>query len=170
MITSETLANFDLFQGLGDDALHAIAGACQEASFAAEVNILAMGHPTRYVYLLQAGSVRLVLPTPQAEPTIVAVLNSPGQAFGWSTLFGSGHCTATAQAVTDVQAIAVDGSRLLDYLTQQPAKGFVIAKRIVQIMRQRLSITRRLLLETLCCYEIEQNLISYPPPSNRQHQ
>lgn len=151
MLTNEILANFDLFGGLPDKVLTSIADLSREASFATRTVIFAEGRPADRIYLLLEGTVGLsVSPTSLPEPMTITLLKSPGQAFGWSAVVGSGYYTAAAQALTDVCAIAIDGRALLDYLEQNPCEGFVMMKRLAQVVSQRLGTIRTLLLETVC--------------------
>jgi len=150
MVTNETLAKLDLFEGLSDEVLLSIAALCREVSFEAEASIFAMGHAANDIYLLLEGTVRLVVyPTALPEPMTLTLLKTPGQAFGWSALVGSGHYTAVAQAVTDVRAIAIEGRALMGYLARKPEVGFVLMTRIAQVVSQRLGFMRRLLLDTV---------------------
>jgi CRP-like cAMP-binding protein len=80
----------------------------------------------------------------------IALLKSRGLLFGWSAVVGAGYYTATAEAETDVRAIAVDGLALMDYLEKNPVIGFPILKRVTRVVSQRLRIVRTLLLETVC--------------------
>lgn len=151
MLTNETLANFDLFQGLPDDVLRSIADLCREVAFAAGTIIFAEGRPADRIYLLLEGTVGLsVSPTSLPAPMTISLLKSPGQAFGWSAVVGSGYYTATAEAKNDVRAIAIDGRALVDYLGGHPCEGFVVMRRMAEVVSHRLGTIRTLLLETVC--------------------
>ena len=80
----------------------------------------------------------------------VVVLRSLGQTFGWSAVVGSGYYTAGAQATSDARAISIDGQALVDCLEQHPCEGFVVMRRVAQVVSQRLGSVRTLLLETVC--------------------
>jgi CRP-like cAMP-binding protein len=150
MVTIQTLANNSLFEGLPDDALTAIADLCHEESLASGTTICGEGRPADRVYLLQEGTVGLsVSLTSRPAPLTISMLKSPGQAFGWSAVVGSGYYTASAQAVTDVRIIAVDGHALTAYLEQNPAVGYEVMKRVAQVVSYRLGTIRKLLLD-LC--------------------
>jgi CRP-like cAMP-binding protein len=151
MGTIQTLASVGLFEGVPADALAAIADLCHEKSFDAGTIICAEGHSADLIYLLQGGTVGLfVSPTSRPTPLTVSLLETPGQAFGWSALVGSGFYTAAAQAVTDVRAVGLDGRALVAYLEQDPAAGYVVMKRVAQVVSYRLGIMRSLVLETAC--------------------
>lgn len=164
MVTTHTLANTDLFEGLSDDALTAIANLCHEESFASGTTICGEGRPAVRIYLLQEGTVGLsVSLTSRPTPLTTSVLKSPGQAFGWSAVVGSGHYTASAQAMTDVRAITIDGHALMAYLEQNPAAGHEVMKRVAQVVSYRLGTTRKLLLDL--CDEGKYQTNARTPPA-----
>jgi len=150
MVTSEMLAKLELFEGLPEEALRSIAALCDPVSFEPHRTIFAMGQPADRTYLLLEGKVQLSLHTTAlSKPATVTYLETTGQTFGWSAVIGSGYYTSAAQAVTPVRAIVFQGSELMQYLTQNPAAGFVVMKRVAQVMSQRLGAMRKLLLETI---------------------
>lgn len=150
MVTPETLADTSLFGGLPDDTLTAIADLCHEETFAAGMTVFGEGRPAERVYLLQEGTVGLLVSlTSRPTPLIISLLKSPSQAFGWSAVVGLDHYTATAQAVTDVRVIVLDGHALMTYLEQNPVVGFEVMRQVAQVVSYRLGSIRRLLLD-LC--------------------
>jgi CRP-like cAMP-binding protein len=154
MVTSETLANLELFKGLPDEALRSIVAFCQEASFTEGTIIFAMGRPADRIYLLLEGTVRMaIFSTPLPEPVTITVLRTSGQVFGWSAVIGSGHYSSAAQAVTNVRTFAIEGQALMDYLTDNPTVGFVVMMRVARVVSQRLGAMRKLFLETVIDYE-----------------
>lgn len=151
MEKAKLLSGMDLFEGLPDKVLNCITSFCREERFPAGATVFAAGRPADRIYLLLEGTVGLrVQPTSLPEPMTIALLRSPGQAFGWSAVVGSGYYTAGAQATTDVHALAIDGRALLQCLEQNPCEGFVVMRRVAQIVSQRLGTIRTLLLETVC--------------------
>lgn len=150
MSVNHTLATLELFEGLPGEALEAIATLCQPVTFAAQSVIFAMGQPAERVYVLLEGTVRLSLvQSPAQEPITITLLKSPGQVIGWSALIGGGHYSAAAQALTDVRTITIDGKALMAYLETNPAAGFVVMRRIAQIISQRMGLLRRLMMDTV---------------------
>src|SRR4030065_2916876 len=80
----------------------------------------------KWVSLLVEGSVRLTIhASPLPEPITVAVLETPGQAFGFSSAVGQGHHNSSAETVTSVRVIAIDGQPFLDYLEKEPQGGVI---------------------------------------------
>ena len=154
MVSRDTLAGMDLFRGLPADGLGAIAAMCREETFPAKTVFFAVDRPADNMYLLLEGSVGLTIePVPTSPPLTISVLNARGQLFGWSAIVGPSNYTATAQAMTDVQAIVMDGHALMKYLEQHPTVGVVVLKRLAQLISLRMSELRRLLTETIRDYE-----------------
>lgn len=163
MISLETLASMDLFQGLPTEGLGAIAAMCREESFPAKTVFFALDHPADNLYLLLEGSVGLTIePVPTSPPLTISVLNSHGQLFGWSAVVGPANYTATAQAMTDVRAVVMDGRALMNYLEQHPAIGVVVLRRLAQLISLRMSDLRRLLTATIRDYE-------HPPEAQHEN-
>ena len=84
--------------------------------------------------------------------TIVS-LETPGQAFGFSTIIGQTHHNSSAEAATEVEAVAVDGPRFLAYLEKEPETGYVVMSRVARALSRRLATLRRQLLQTFVDYE-----------------
>lgn len=150
MVTSKILAELDLFKDVSTDVLDEITSFCRQETFKEGATIFSTGQQADHIYLLLEGAVRLVMyPSPFPEPMTVSMLKNRGQAFGWSVITDSGHYTATALAVTAGSVIAIDGEPFMEYLAQHPDVGFVVTRRIAQVVIQRLGIIRRLLLDTV---------------------
>jgi len=151
MTTTETLAEMELFEDIPESVLRCIADLCREESFPAQTVIFATGRPADRIYLLLEGTVSLkVFPTSLPEPMTIARLKTSGQTFGWSAVVGAGYYTASAQATTNVRVISLSGKALVECLTDNPCEGFEVMRRIADVVSQRLTTVRTLLLETVC--------------------
>jgi hypothetical protein len=101
MVDKTKLAGLELFEGLSDEALRTIAALSKEMHFAPGAIIFSPEQSSKWIYLLAEGSVRLtVFSSPLPEPMTIAVLTTPGQAFGFSSVVGQGHHNSSAEAVT----------------------------------------------------------------------
>jgi CRP-like cAMP-binding protein len=154
MVDIKTLAGLELFEGLSNQALLPIAAVSKELRFAPGTVIFSPELASEWVFLLVEGSVRLtVFASALPEPVTIAVLTTPGQAFGFSSVVGQGHHNSAAEAVTAVRVIAIDGPPFLKYLEKEPTVGFTVMRRVARVISRRLAATRRLLLETIVDYE-----------------
>jgi CRP-like cAMP-binding protein len=151
VLTREVSTKLELFYGLPDDVMRSISDLSDETSFAAGTTIFAEGRPADCIYLLLEGTVGLsVYPTSLPQPMTFTFLKSPGQAFGWSAVVGSGYYTASAEAKTDVRAVVMNGQELVDLLTRHPCEAFIVMRRVAEVISHRLATMRTLLLETIC--------------------
>lgn len=154
MVDPKKLAAMELFEGLPGHALHAIAAMCKEMRFAPGEVIFSPEQSSNWIYLLVDGSVRLTLhASPLPEPVTVAVLETPGQAFGFSGVVGQGHHNSSAEAVSGARVLAIDGHPFLDYLEKESGIGVLVMRRVARVISRRLAAMRRLLLETIIDYE-----------------
>jgi CRP-like cAMP-binding protein len=154
MVDKKKLAGLELFGGLPDSALGAIASLSREMSFEPGAIIFSPEQRSKWIYQLVEGSVRLtVQASPLPQPITVAVVETPGQAFGFSSVLGQGHHNSSAEAATAVKTVAIEGQPFLAYLESDPVVGFAVMKRVARVISRRLGAMRRLLLETVIDYE-----------------
>jgi CRP-like cAMP-binding protein len=154
MVDKKTLAGLELFEGLPEQALEAVAALSQERSYAPGEIIFSPERASEWAFLLLKGTVRLTVHASSLPaPVAIASLETPGQAFGFSTVIGQGHHNSSAEAVTEVKAVAIDGPRFLDYLEEDPEVGFIVMRRVARALSRRLDTLRRHLLQTIVDYE-----------------
>jgi CRP-like cAMP-binding protein len=154
MVDKKILSGMELFVGLPDRALDAIAAFAERKTYVPGEIIFSPEHSAERAFLLLRGSVRLTVHASALPmPVALATLETPGQAFGFSSVLGQGHHNSSAEAVTEAEAVALDAPRFLDYLGKNPEVGFVVMSRVAQAISRRLATMRRLLLETVIDYE-----------------
>ena len=108
----------------------------QEGSIEDEVFVIASGHVRLTMHVANRGD----------TPLLTA---GPGDLVGWSGLIGDGRMTATATTTEDSALIAMSGRRLRDLCGSESELGYVLMKRIAQVLSQRLLSTRLHLLDLL---------------------
>ena len=145
MVDKKTLAGLELFEGLPDQALEAIAAIAEKKRYAPGEIIFSPERSAEWAFLLSEG---LGPPDgPRLHPARAgrrsASLETPGQAFGFSSVVGQGHHNSSAEAVTEVEAVAIDGPRFLDYLEKDPEVGFTVMRRVARAISRRLATLRR---------------------------
>jgi CRP/FNR family transcriptional regulator, cyclic AMP receptor protein len=154
MVDTKTLSGLELFVGLPDRALTAIAALSEMKRYAPGEIIFSPERASELAFLLLQGKVRLTVhATSLPEPVTLASLETPGQAFGFSTVLGQGHHNSSAEAVTAVEAVAINGPRFLGYLEKDTEVGYVVMRRVAGALSRRLATLRRHLLETIIDYE-----------------
>jgi CRP-like cAMP-binding protein len=158
MIAKDVMAGLELFAGLPDRDLEAIGAFSRELSFTPGSTIFSPEQTSREFYSLLEGSVRLtVFSSPLSAPVTISILKTAGQAFGFSSVIGTGHHNSSAEAITRTRIAAIDGHALLDYLEKNPQTGFAVMTRVGHVINRRLAAMRRLLLETIIDYERQES-------------
>jgi len=154
VVDPKALSELELFVGLPDRALAAIAAVAEMRRYAPGEIIFSPERASEWAFLLMRGSVRLTVHASSLpEPVTLASLETPGQTFGFSTVVGQGHHNSSAAAVTAVEAVAINGPRFLDYLEKDPEVGYIVMRRVARAISHRLATLRRHLLETIIDYE-----------------
>jgi CRP-like cAMP-binding protein len=77
---------------------------------------------------------------------------SEGNLLGWSPVIGMGPMTATARALTDVEAVDFDATAIIAMCEADPRFGYLFMRRVAAAIAARLQSTRLKLLEH---YEFE---------------
>lgn len=154
VVDTKTLSGLELFVGLPDRALAEIAAFSEMKRYAPGEIIFSPERASEWAFLLLRGTVRLTVHASSLpEPVTLASLETPGQAFGFSTVVGQGQHNSSAEAATAVEAVAINGPRFLDYLEKDPEVGFIVMRRVARAVSRRLATLRRHLLETIIDYE-----------------
>lgn len=118
--TTEFLGDVPLFALLDEQERAILAERVEKVSFAAGALIFGVGDPGDSMFILLQGSVELSVKTKTGDPV---VLERPdrGDFFGEISLLDEGPRTATARAVTDVEAIEIDRGDLDELIALKPA-------------------------------------------------
>jgi CRP/FNR family cyclic AMP-dependent transcriptional regulator len=75
------------------------------------------------------------------SPIRIQTLNA-GEILGWSALLEAGHARFEARALSEVEAIAFEGSELRKVLGGNPELGYAFMKAILGVVVDRLDATR----------------------------
>lgn len=133
-------------EGLPNHHLQCLCRAARLIQLPAGAKLFQEGEVEDEVFVVSAGSVQLSMNVPQRGD--VALLTAgPGDLVGWSGFIADGRMTATATIVEDATLIAISGQRLRDLCGCDPDLGYVLMKRIAQVLSQRLLLTRLQLLD-----------------------
>ncbi len=141
-----TLRNLGFFQGVADEHLQQLASISQELDFPDRQMIFQEDDPAKAVYVVVSGNVSLVICLPSVGCRQIMELGS-GDLFGWSPLLGRPRLSDTARTLTPTKVVAFDGKQLLELCTQNYHLGFDVMCRLSHVLADRLTATRRQLLE-----------------------
>ena len=150
MISADVLSTIGLFAGLRADQLAAIAETCEEKACLQAGTLFREGDHAEQFYVLLEGKVSLqVQLSSRPEAITIAIAELPGLIFGWSGMVAPYAYTASAICQKDSRFLAINGQALLSALEQDPAMGFLVMRRIAELVSNRLRSMRVALLKTL---------------------
>ena len=143
MISTQVLSQVDLFAGLSERLLTSIGGLCEEISCVEGETLFRESEEAKRLYFLLEGRVALqVQLSSRLENLTVTVIDSPGQGIGWSGIIPPHYYTASALCQIDCHLVAINGQELMRLLEQEPARGFVVMRRVVELISRRLRDSR----------------------------
>ena len=151
MVSIDALRQCELFADLNDEELGKIAQICCEETHEPEEVIFGESEVAEKVYILQEGRVAVQMQLrsdlePNGDVTIQEV--TPGRIFGWSALVKQRRFTASVLALEKVKVIAIESAELNTLLEENSHIGFVVMRRLADVISSRLRRTRRQLAET----------------------
>ena len=137
---ADLLAEVPLFKLLDVGARTTLAERLEKISAPAGKALFSRGDPGDALYVVTTGEVELFFKNDTGE-RILLEKAGPGDFFGEISLLDGGPRTATAVALTDVEAIVVDRGDLAEFLRLRPEA----AMSMLAAMGQRLRESARLL-------------------------
>jgi CRP-like cAMP-binding protein len=166
MSDKPTLSGFRFFSEVSPKTLEAIESACQVLDFAPQTVVYRPGEAADMLYCLAAGEVELSLEVhdkslkadvrheesvhrqmvEQVREIVVDTARSR-QIFGWTALVGDGKRTLIARCTQPTKVYALPAAELKRMIDKDPALGYLLFKRLADIMDKRLKIRTDLLLE-----------------------
>jgi CRP/FNR family transcriptional regulator, cyclic AMP receptor protein len=150
MISTETLSQFNLFNGLPETLLKEIAAISKETAVKQGEFVFREGEKADKLHFLLNGSVALrVKLTSRPESITVSFVSMPYQIFGWSGVVAPHHYTSSAECDEDSNLLIIPAEAFMNLLEQNPEQGFIVMRRIAEIIADRLRNSRQALLKTL---------------------
>jgi CRP/FNR family transcriptional regulator len=150
MVSIEALQDCELFGELNDAELGEIAALCREESYPAGAIVFTEAETAEDLYILQEGKVALQIQLrsmAQISGDVTIEEVEPGRVFGWSALVKQRRLTASARCLEDVKVVAVKGWVLNQLFERNAHIGFVVMKRLADVISSRLRISRERLAE-----------------------
>lgn len=140
------LAQVRLFSHLPDEDLAQLAGKLLRRRFERDQIIFHKNDPGSTLYIIISGKVKIVLPSPDGENVLVALL-STGDFFGELSLFDGEPRSATAIAADSTEILTLDQKDLFTYLAEHSQA----AVEILGELSLRLRRTDELLSDAAFC-------------------
>ena len=161
------LNRFPFFSDVDPDALEAIAAKSEILDFKAEDVIFHVDEAATHFYGLLEGEVDLVLifkdkvlktdieyeeaiqaTIVDEEKEIIVDTVTPGQVFGWASIVGPSKRTVNAECSENSRVVAIPADELIAMFNQDHTLGFIIMKRLSDIIARRLRNRTDKLIET----------------------
>jgi CRP-like cAMP-binding protein len=150
MISTQTLSQFNLFNGLPEPLLKEIADISTEVKAKQGEIVFREGEKADKLHFLLNGSVALrVKLTSRPESVTVSFVSMPYQSFGWSGIVAPFHYTSSAECDEDSTLLIIPSEPFMKLLEAHPEAGFQVMKRVTEIIADRLRNSRQALLKTL---------------------
>ena len=145
----EELSKLSIFDGLEEQTLEEIAEFCSVRVCAAGEALVEADpdEPTRDIFLLVNGLVDVVVKLPEGseEPHEVRLENLDYELLGEIAWLLGGRRSATVCCNRDTEAIQLDGAAFMEYLEKNKEVGFIVLKRMMEIMSRKLQDNNLLL-------------------------
>ena len=141
----DTLNSSVLFEGLDKSQLEKVAVLCRGNSYREGTVIFREGDEADELYVLTDGRIALEMelqpvPNRPAIPTAVEVVTK-GECLGLSSL-AEGTYTLSARCMTHCTVLAIKGDLLKKAMDDDCCLGYEVYKRLVHLVRSRLTQTR----------------------------
>lgn len=139
MISPQVLHRYPFFAGLTREQIVSLAKIARLVQFEAGSIILEEGSTATYLYIVQNGKVGVFLHLgPDRDIRVDLTTIVAGEMVGWSALL-SAQRTATAQALTDTNLIAINAEALHALFEKDRDLAFKITWQTAEVLADRLN-------------------------------
>lgn len=144
--TTQLLRDLEFFQDIDEVYLRELAGLCRQREFPAYTTIFEEYDRAKEVYFIVEGVIPLAVCDARGCRQIAVV--GRGDLMGWSALIGRTRLFDSARTATPVKCLVFEANELLRFCKAHTDFGYEFMRRAAQVLGERLSETRRRLLET----------------------
>jgi CRP-like cAMP-binding protein len=138
MISPELVRRYPFFAGLDMNQINFLAMSAEELEVAAGDYIFREGDEVGHFYIVQQGSVGIVIDVPaQQQETVVSNLG-PGDVFAWSGLVSPHKATASAKVLTPTKLLSFDFNKISEHFEEDWHFGYLMMLKATELMRDRL--------------------------------
>ena len=150
MATNAPLSEFALFRNLPEELLDKVAALGEEMTYSEGDFIFREGDQADKLHFLLVGEVVLkVKLTSRPESITVSAVSQQYESFGWSGIVPPYHYTASAVCTADCKVLTIPGEGFMNLLEKNTAAGFIVMRRLTELVASRLRNSRQALLKTL---------------------
>jgi len=129
------LGQVSLFSHLPNESVEALGKQLQHRRYDREQIIFHKNDPGSTLYIIISGKVKILLPSPEGENVIVALL-STGEFFGELSLFDGAPRSATAVSADSTEILTLDKDDFNRYILENPRAALVILSELSLRLRR----------------------------------
>ncbi|MFN9721518.1 MAG: cyclic nucleotide-binding domain-containing protein [Planctomycetota bacterium] len=133
-------------EGLTNSQLQCLCRAARLVRVPRGTKLFCEGEMEDEIFIVSSGHVRLTMFVP-GRGDVTFLTAGPGDLVGWSGLISDGRMTASGTVTEDSTLIALSGKRLQELCACEKELGYVLMKRVAQVLSQRLLATRIQMLD-----------------------
>ncbi len=133
----------ELFGGIAPGVLKEIANICTEEKYPKGTVLFEKGDSAETLYILKEGVLNLQI---KNGGILSFSLSEKGDIFGWSSLTESAQYTAAGICATDIEVLKIERSKLEKIFKRHPEVGYIVLKRLTNVISKRLLTAYRQLL------------------------
>jgi CRP/FNR family transcriptional regulator, cyclic AMP receptor protein len=148
MVSAEPIRKSELFEGLTDDELVAIAKIAREEIYEAGASIFAENQIAEDLYIVREGRVAILVDIGRGRQTVIDTV-AKGGSFGWSAMVPPYILTGTAKAVEKSRVIAIPADGLRELCRKNCRTCYTIMEKLAMIISGRLKDTRLQLISLM---------------------
>jgi len=141
----ETSGAYRLLNELDPAQLRKLIGIAQDRQYGTGDIIFPSGATSSFLHLIVSGEVALEAVTEDRKHEVQTL--HAGDAMGWSAITGDGLTHFQARALAPVTTIALPGAALRAACDADPALGYALMRRLVELAADRLDAMRAKLAE-----------------------
>jgi CRP/FNR family cyclic AMP-dependent transcriptional regulator len=143
---AQYLPHHSFFAGLEESVVTLLAGCAVNVHFQPGQYLFHEGQPADTFYVIRRGRVSLEVHAPARSPFVVDSAHAD-DVVGWSWLVPPYRWLFDARATEDTSAIAFDAACIRGKCDEDPAIGYALLPRVVQVMSARLHSAQVRLLD-----------------------
>jgi CRP/FNR family cyclic AMP-dependent transcriptional regulator len=148
MVGLEALRKSDLFEGLSDDELAAIAKMAREETYSVGAIIFRENEVAKNLYIVREGRVAILIEIGRGKQTVIDTV-CRNASFGWSAMVPPYLLTGTAKAMERTRVIALTGQDLRELCRMNCGTCYTIMEKLSTIISDRLKDTRLQLISLM---------------------
>ena len=135
------LQSADLFRGLSDEQISQMAPAVRTMHVPAGQSLGTEGELGESIFIIASGEAQLTAHTEVGD--IAARIAGPGESFPLAILVGSGNLITSAKAMTHLEVLLVDRSKLVILCSKEPKIGVRVFGNVADLFARRYGDTLR---------------------------